>query len=143
MSHTILYKCRLCWISSFVVVLFVVVLLLLFCYCWFVIVVFLFFCCCCFLLLLFYCCFFVVVLLLLFSFCCSFVADKIIILGGPRVFCPQRNFRGQRINLVLPDLNWGGPKECLRFANFHFLVNQDIGWFFNCTHPKISKYQIT
>ena len=41
MPHTILYKCRLCWIYSFVVV----VLLLLFCCCSFVVVVVLLFCC--------------------------------------------------------------------------------------------------
>jgi len=62
MPHTILYKCRLCWISSFFVMVVVV------CYCLFL------FCCCCFivvvLLLLFCCCSFVVVLLLLFFCCC-------------------------------------------------------------------------
>ena len=50
MPHTILYKCRLCWISSFVVI----VLLLLFCCCCFVVIVLflmLLFCFCCFIVL--------------------------------------------------------------------------------------------
>ena len=36
---------------------------------------------------------------------------KTIILGGPRVFGPQQNLREQKIDLVLPNLNWGDQKS--------------------------------